>query len=79
MTQTYKPSIPAKDYPTLDTHPKSASEAIVDDYEQDPDFWKKMQYSGEGDEEEDFEMTQESGTYKLNMYNIEMIITQIWD
>ncbi|KAH8117083.1 P-loop containing nucleoside triphosphate hydrolase protein [Phellopilus nigrolimitatus] len=58
VTQTYKPSIPAKEYPTLDTHPKTSEEMLLDGLEDDPDFWSNMM-----DDEHDSK-TDTPGKYK---------------
>ncbi|EJD02191.1 P-loop containing nucleoside triphosphate hydrolase protein [Fomitiporia mediterranea MF3/22] len=47
VSQTYKPSVPVKEYPILDTHPKTSTEMFLEECEQDPDFWDKMNSDGE--------------------------------
>ncbi|THH08313.1 hypothetical protein EW145_g2777 [Phellinidium pouzarii] len=39
VTQTYKPSISSREYPTVDTQPKTSEELLLDGLEDDPDFW----------------------------------------
>ncbi|KAI5117308.1 hypothetical protein M0805_005536 [Coniferiporia weirii] len=39
VMQSYKPSISAREYPTMNTHPKTAEEMLLDGLEDDPDFW----------------------------------------
>ena len=59
VTQNYKPSVPAKEYPTLNTHPKSENDLFLKSLEDDPDFWEKAKYD---DSEDDLETKQISPT-----------------
>ncbi|KAJ7137709.1 P-loop containing nucleoside triphosphate hydrolase protein [Mycena epipterygia] len=39
VSQTYKPSVPSKEYPTRDTRPPTAMDLDLEGLEDDPDFW----------------------------------------
>lgn len=39
VTSIYKPSISSREYPILDTHPKTSEEMLIEAVENDPDFW----------------------------------------
>lgn len=40
--RTFKPSIPVTEFPTRDTHPLAEDQLLVQELEDDPDFWSKM-------------------------------------
>ncbi|KAJ7256507.1 Sec63 Brl domain-containing protein [Mycena haematopus] len=49
VTQTYKPKVAYKEYPTRDTRPPTALELDLEGLEDDPDFWN-MNVDEHGDE-----------------------------
>ncbi|KAJ7074112.1 hypothetical protein C8F01DRAFT_1360827 [Mycena amicta] len=51
ITETYKPKLPYKEYPTRDTRPPSAIDLDLAGLEDDPDFWK-VSVDGEGNFED---------------------------
>ena len=41
--KSFKPSVPVTEFPTRDTHPPSEDQLFVQDLEDDPNFWDKME------------------------------------
>ncbi|OSX65591.1 hypothetical protein POSPLADRAFT_1044921 [Postia placenta MAD-698-R-SB12] len=39
VSNTYKPTVNAKEYPTPDTRPQTSVEVMLEGFEEDPDFW----------------------------------------
>ena len=40
--KSLKPSIPATEFPIRDTHPRTEDQLLVQELEDDPTFWDKM-------------------------------------
>lgn len=54
VAQTYRPRVPANEYPTLDTHPKSANDMLIEACAQDPpEVWDETKYEMDEDELQD--------------------------
>ncbi|KII88121.1 hypothetical protein PLICRDRAFT_698570 [Plicaturopsis crispa FD-325 SS-3] len=52
VTETFKPKVDAKEYPTMDTRPKNSVDMDLEGLEDDPDFWNM---AVDDDEENDDE------------------------
>lgn len=62
VMKSFKPSVPVTEFPTRDTHPQSEEQLLVQDLEEDPNFWDKMEKDDQSDLED------ESGSKNVGRY-----------
>ena len=53
MVKSLKPSIPVTEFPIRDTHPRTEDQLLVQELEDDPTFWDKMDEDDQSDPEFD--------------------------